>query len=127
VTKFGEQAAEPALGHERHAAALGLLGDRFLRLALGADEQHVLALRGDILNVLQRVLQQPVRLLQVDDVDAVALTEDVLLHLRVPAPGLVAEMHAGLEQVLDRDARGDGGELGCGGGDGGLGQRRPPS
>ena len=37
------------------------------------------------------------RLLQVDDVDAVALGEDVALHLRVPAAGLVPEVHAGIQ------------------------------
>jgi len=39
-------------------------------------------------------------LCQVDDVDSVALGEDVVAHLRVPAPGLVSEMDAGLEQLL---------------------------
>ena len=46
------------------------------------------------------------RLLQVDDVDAVALAEDVVLHLRVPALGLVPEVDAGFEQLL----HGDGGD-----------------
>src|SRR3954452_5759360 len=38
--------------------------------------------------------------MEIDDVDPVALTEDVTLHLRVPTPGLVAEMDAGLQQLL---------------------------
>src|SRR5690606_39466353 len=41
------------------------------------------------------------RLLQVDDVDAVALGEDEALHLRVPATGLVPEVDAALEQLTD--------------------------
>src|SRR5262249_56230205 len=41
-------------------------------------------------------------LLQVDDVDPVALAEDVLLHLRVPPLGLMAEVHSGLQQLLHR-------------------------
>ena len=40
------------------------------------------------------------RLLQVDDVDAAALAEDVRLHLGVPAARLVAEVDAAREQVL---------------------------
>src|SRR5262249_33218606 len=32
----------------------------------------------------------------------VTLAEDVLLHLRVPALGLMAEVHSGLEQLLHR-------------------------
>jgi len=40
---------------------------------------------------------------QVDDVDAVALPEDVRLHLGVPALGLMAEVHPGFQQFLDGD------------------------
>src|SRR6266571_6058296 len=108
-----EEPAQPALGHVGHAAALRLLDDRLLGLPLGADEQDGPALRGQVLHVLERFLEQPVRLLQVDDVDAVALAEDEFLHLRVPALGLVPEMYARLEQVLDADA---GGGRGAGGG-----------
>ena len=43
------------------------------------------------------------RLLQVDDVDAVALGEDEPLHLRVPATGLVPEVDAAVEQLLHGD------------------------
>ena len=43
------------------------------------------------------------RLLQIDDVDAVALAEDEPLHLRVPAPGLVTEVDTGLQQLLHGD------------------------
>ena len=43
--EVGEQAAEPALVHVEHAAALRFLGDDVLRLALGADEQDRAAMR----------------------------------------------------------------------------------
>jgi len=43
------------------------------------------------------VLEQLGGLGEVDDVDPVALAEDVLLHLRVPALRLVSEVDAGLE------------------------------
>ena len=43
------------------------------------------------------------RLEQVDDVDAVALGEDELLHLRVPTTGLVAEVQACLQHVAHID------------------------
>ena len=46
--EVGEQAAEPALVHEEHAAALRFFGDRVLRLPLGADEQDRLALGGEV-------------------------------------------------------------------------------
>ena len=50
-----------------------------------------------------RLLDALERLLQVDDVDAVALHEDELLHLRVPAPRLMPEVDTRFEQVLHRD------------------------
>jgi hypothetical protein len=43
------------------------------------------------------------RLLQVDDVDAVALGQDVALHLGVPTTGLVPEVHATVKQRLHGD------------------------
>ena len=44
-------------------------------------------------------------LLQVDDVDPVALSEDELLHLRVPAARLMSKMHAGFEELFHCDRR----------------------
>ncbi|MCY1313785.1 hypothetical protein D9M70_643410 [compost metagenome] len=39
------------------------------------------------------------RLLQVNDVDAVALREDEALHLRVPTTGLVSKVDAAVKQL----------------------------
>ena len=81
-----------------HAARLAL--DRLLRLLLRADEQHAAAV-GDVLpHEPVRGVDAVERLVQVDDVDPVALTEDETPHLRVPAPGLVTEMDSGLQQLL---------------------------
>ena len=99
----GQQAAEPAVVHVRHADALRLLLDGVLRLLLRADEEHGAAPLGDVAHELVRLLEQLERLLQVDDVDAAALGEDVAAHLRVPAPGLVAEVDAGLQQLPHGD------------------------
>ena len=44
-----------------------------------------------------RLLEQRLRLGEIDDVDAAALGEDESLHLRIPATGLVAEVNAGLQ------------------------------
>src|SRR5699024_2992479 len=51
-----------------------------------------------VLDELERVVDVAQRLLQVDDVDAVALGEDEALHLRVPTAGLMSEVDAALEQ-----------------------------
>ena len=55
------------------------------------------------LDEFERAREQRHALRQVDDVNAVAVAEDVRLHPRVPAVGLVAEMGASFEQLLHRD------------------------
>ena len=78
---------------------LGGFLDRVAGLLLGADEQDRAAAPGDVRGELLRLRQQPLGLLQVDDVDAAALAEDEAAHLRVPAACLVAEVDAGLQQL----------------------------
>ena len=53
----GQQTAQPARVDVRHAGAIGLFGDRVLRLALGADEQHELAGGGQIADELRRLFE----------------------------------------------------------------------
>ena len=69
-------------------------------LALGADEEDVLAAQDDFAHELLRELELPQRLLQVDDVDPVALGENEAAHLGIPAAGLVSEVDTGLEELL---------------------------
>src|SRR5690242_7543947 len=82
--EVGEHPAQPALVHVRHADPLGLLGDDLLGLLLGADEQDRAAVGHGLPDELVRPVDVGQRLLQGDDVDAVALAEDEPLHLRVP-------------------------------------------
>jgi hypothetical protein len=85
------------------AAARRILDDDLLRLLLGGHEQHVAATPHRAPDRVPGLLDALERLLQVDDVDAVALHEDEALHLRVPASRLMPEVHASFEQVLHRD------------------------
>src|SRR5262249_25861606 len=100
--EVGQGPAEPALVHVEHAAAAGFLEHGLLGLLLGPDEEHRAAARGQVTHEPVGLAELLEGFLKVDDVNAVALTEDVLLHLRVPALGLMAEMHSGLEQLLHR-------------------------
>src|SRR5207253_8730075 len=97
--------SEPSLVHIGHARLLRRFLDRVAGLLLRAHEQNRSAASGDAGGEVLRVLQQPLGLLEVDDVDPVALAEDEAAHLRVPAPGLVPEVNACLEQVRDRYVR----------------------
>ena len=94
------RSAQPALVHVEHLAAVGFFGDGFLRLALGADKQDRLALRGHFHYITGGVLEELQGLLQVDDVDTVTFAKDVFLHLWIPALGLVPEVNAGFEQFF---------------------------
>ena len=101
--EVGEHAAEPALVHVRHADALRLLSDGFLCLLLRADEQDAAAVGDGLLDELVGVVQVTESLVQIDDVDAVAVGEDEPLHLRVPPAGLVSEVDARLQHLAHGD------------------------
>ena len=101
--EVGEHAAQPALVDVGHPDAGRLLGDGLLGLLLGADEHHGAALGDGLLDEGVGAVDVGQRLLQVDDVDAVALGHDEALHLRVPATGLVPEVDAALEKLAHGD------------------------
>ena len=91
--------------HERHADAVGVLLHDLLRLLLRTDEQHGPPTSTEVANELVGLLEAGERLLEVDDVDPGSLPEQVALHLRIPPSGLVAEVHAGLEELPPGDDR----------------------
>jgi len=93
-----EGAAEPAVRHEVHAAALRLLDDDVLRLALRAHEEHAAAATHGVDDKIEGLLEEARRLVEINDVDPVPGAVDVRAHLRVPALGLVAEVDACVEE-----------------------------
>ena len=72
--------------------------DRFLRLLLAADEQNLSAATGHFLKEIGRPMQLLHRLIEVDDVDRVALLENEGLHFRVPTLGLMTKVDTGFEE-----------------------------
>ena len=103
-----EHAAQPPLVDVRHADLLGVALDRVLRLLLRADEEHGATVGDEVADEAVGGLDPNQRLLEIDDVDAAALTEDEALHLRVPTAGLVSEVDTGFEQLLHGDDGHDG-------------------
>ena len=99
----GERAAEPAVVHVEHSAALRFFLDGFLRLALRAQKENALALCGLFGNVARRFAEHFQGLLQINNVDSVAFAENVFLHLRIPAPRLVTEMNSSLQKLFHRN------------------------
>jgi hypothetical protein len=70
-------------------------------LLLCADEEHRLAGLCRLTHDLGCGLKTADRLVEINDVNAIALGEDEGLHLRIPAARLVAKVCARLEQVLN--------------------------
>ena len=100
--EVGHHAAQPASVDIVHAAAGSLVTDGLLSLLLGADEQDLAALCSGVADEVVSLIELLHGLLQVNDVDTIALGEDVLSHLGVPAAGLVAEVDTGLEKLFHR-------------------------
>ena len=98
--EVGEHAAQPALVHVGHADAGGLVSDGLLGLLLGTDEEDRATVGDGLLDELVRLVDVRQRLLEVDDVDAVAVGQDESLHLRVPATGLMSEVGSTIEHLL---------------------------
>src|SRR5580692_11259614 len=98
----GQRTAEPARVDEVLRRALGGLGNAVLGLPLGADKQDTAALGNRIADRLKRAMHQRHGLRQIDDVDVVARTENIVGHFRIPAVRLVAKVHASLKQLTHR-------------------------
>src|SRR6266404_887751 len=100
--EVGEHAAEPAMVDVRHGAALRLLPQDVARLPLGAHEKKCSSIGSQLARELERFLIHRQGALEIDDVDLVAVAEDVRRHLRIPVPGLMSEMDAGLQHLTHR-------------------------
>ena len=100
--EVGEHAAQPTGVYIESPGPAGLFLHALLGLLFGAHKEDVLALGGQIPHKVVGLLQLAHGFLQVDDVDAVALGEDIGGHLGVPAAGLVSEVDASFQQLLHR-------------------------
>ena len=98
--EVGEHAAEPSRIDIVHAAAQRFLLDRVHRLLFGADEQDILPVLCQLADEHIRLFHFLYGLLQVDDIDTVALGKNILGHFGIPAPGLVPEMDARFQKLL---------------------------
>ena len=98
-----QQPTEPAVVDEGHARLGGHLGHGVAGLLLRPDEQDGATAVAERRRELLRVVQELVRLQQVDEVDARRLTVDEAAHLGVPAARLVTEVDSGLQQLSDAD------------------------
>ena len=80
--EVGEHATEPTLVDVRHVGALGSGLHGLLGLLLGANKEDLTTLGRGLLEEGVRLIGLDDGLLEVEDVDVVALAEDERLHLR---------------------------------------------
>ena len=99
----GQRSAKPTVHDIGLFVFIGHLAQRLLGLLLGADKQNLAPAGHGVIKKLAGLLQPLQGLLQVNDVDAAAPSEQILAHLGVPAFGAVPEVKSGFEQILDGD------------------------
>ncbi len=99
--EVGQQTTEPTLVDVGLAHAGCLLGDCLLSLLLGSHEEDGSTVCDELLDEVVRAVDVLERLLKVNDVDATAFGENESFNFRVPAPGLVSEVNAAVEQLTD--------------------------
>src|SRR5690606_24437606 len=95
--EVGHHATQPTAVNVRHAATGCFGGYKFACSALGADEKDVAATGCDLAHKLGCFLVLDDGLFKIDDVDLVAMAEDVRRHLGVPVAGLVTEVDTGFK------------------------------
>ena len=98
-----EHSAEPTLVDIRHSTTICGLANWVLGLLLRSDEEHVAAVGHEVTKEVVGRLDAIQRLVEINDVNAVALTEDEAAHFGVPASGLVAEVRTCLNHLTHAD------------------------
>ena len=92
-----QHTAGPTLGDVRHSDGCHLFGNNFLGLFLGRYEQHAATALGDLLDGRSSLIDLQDGFVQVDDVDAVLLHEDVRSHFGVPFALQVTKVRTGFQ------------------------------
>ena len=98
--EIGKHTACPTFGNVGHTDSRHLFGNNILGLFLGGYEQHAATALGDLLDSRSGLIDLDHGLVQVDDVNAVLLHEDVGSHFGVPLTLQVTEVCAGLQQCI---------------------------
>ncbi len=103
--EVSQHTAQPAVIDKRHTTTPGFFTNRFAGSTLGADKHDFTFFGSDLAEVIHRVLAQGHGLLEIDDMDLVALAENKGSHFGVPETGLVTEMHARFQHFTHGDVR----------------------
>ena len=86
----------------RHFTTVCLRPDGFARGPFGTYKKNAAAVGDNSLDKRIGVASHGQALLKVNDVDLVALAENVRCHFRVPVAGLMTKVHASLKHLAHR-------------------------
>src|SRR5215469_10093056 len=95
--EVSQRPAEPPLIHVKLTTSQCRLFYRFLRLLLTTDKQNFTAATRDFLQKFRSPPKLQDGLIQIDNVNLVALFEDERLHLRIPTLRLVSKMNTSFQ------------------------------
>ena len=98
-----QHATEPAVIDIRHSRTLCLLSHNLSCSTLGAYEKNLLLFISELGYLFESIIECWDSVFQIDDVNLVAGSKNVWLHLRVPVAALVSEMCACTEHFLHID------------------------
>ncbi len=96
-----QHTSRPTLCDIRHTYCLYTLCYDFFGLLLRCNEQDFLSALGDLLHCCRCLVKLNACFVQVNNVNAFLLREDVRRHVRVPLALEVAEVNSGLEHLLE--------------------------
>ena len=116
-SEVGQHASRPALCDVGHVHGLSRFLHKVLGLLFGRNEKNPLSAFGDLLRGGGRLVHENNRLVQIDDVNALLLREDVRGHVWVPLALEVAEVGSCLKQLVEIGACHDATFLGLGNGE----------
>ena len=100
-----QKATEPSVVDVKLSAAFRFFFDSLLCLTLSADKENLLigTLGKRFRDVIKSVAEKLLRFLQIYNINAVALSKDVLFHLRIPTAYLMSKMNSCLEEFFHRN------------------------
>ena len=100
--EVGHHTTQPSSVYIVSTCTGSLFLDGISSLLLGAYEENFAAVSSYFVNEVVSLVELSYGFLQVNDVDAVSLSEDIGSHLRVPSSCLVTEMYTCFEKLLHR-------------------------
>ena len=100
-----QHAAQPTMVNIRHACTLRLFFNDIACLTFGTNKQNSTFVRHQTANNFLRLLEQWNSFFQVNNVNFITHTKNVLSHFGVPVTSLVTEMHTGFNHLAHSNLR----------------------